>query len=90
MAARMGDVEDDDLETMDRTSLLDVMTKNIVAKSGTEKEAIGGGVIVGGTSEKTDSATRELELQLELKKMDVENKRIEQESKRIEAEQENK
>jgi len=49
MAARMGDVEDDDLETMDITSLLDVMTKNIVAKSGTEKEAIGDGVIVGGT-----------------------------------------
>jgi len=69
--------------------LLDVVTKNIVAKSGTEKGAIGGGVIVGGTSEKIDTA-RELELQLELKKMDVESKRIEQENKRIEVEKEKK
>jgi len=30
MAARSGDVEDDELETMDRTALLEVIAKDIV------------------------------------------------------------
>ena len=96
MAAKTYDVGDDELETMDRTALLEV--KDIAARRGAAS---------GQKSGKSDHI-REMKLQLELKRMDLENKRIdadswqkkaklelrrikaETESKQIEAETENK
>lgn len=83
MAARTGDIEDDDLETMDRTALLELVAKAILAKREIEKEAVGGGAVAGMASERTDTV-RELELQIELKKMEWEatNKKMELENER--------
>ena len=68
MAAKTYDVGDDELETMDRTALLEV--KDIVARRGAAS---------GQKSEKSDHI-REMKLQLELKRMDLENKRIDADS----------
>jgi len=62
MAAKTGDVEDEELETMDRTALLAIVIKDTLARKGMEK-----GAIAGIESERIDTA-RELEIQLELKK----------------------
>ena len=58
MAAKTYDVGDDELETMDRTALLDVVATDIVARRGATSRR---------RSEKSDQV-REMELQLELKK----------------------
>ena len=77
MAARTGDVDDDELESMDRAALMDIVVKGMLAKKETDK-----GAIARRTTEREDTA-REMELQLELKKIE-----LEMESKRIEAEAE--
>ena len=71
MAAKTGDVEDEELETVDRTALLAIVIKDTLARKGTEK-----GEIAGIESERIDTA-RELEIQLELKKLELENRRAE-------------
>ena len=40
MAARTGDVDDNELESMDRAALMDIVVKGILAKKETEKGAI--------------------------------------------------
>jgi len=82
MAARTGDVEDDELETMDRTALLEVVAKDIAFRRGQASRWKSG---------KSDQV-REMELQLELKRMELESKKIEKEAelenKRIELQNE--
>ena len=82
MAAKTYDVGDDELETMDRTALLDVIATDIVARRGAASRR---------RSEKSDQV-REMELQLELKRMELESKRIEAETenKRREVESKNR
>jgi len=82
MAAKTGDVEDEELETTNRTALLAIVVKDTSARKGTEKSAI-----AGKASQRIDTA-RELELQLELKKLELENRRakIEAEDRRAEIE----
>jgi len=75
MAAKTYDVGDDELETMDRTALLDVIATDIVARRGATSRR---------RSEKSDQV-REMELQLELKRMEMEQRRME-----IQAEAENR
>ena len=59
MAARTGDVDDDELESMDRASLMDIVIKGMLAKKETDK-----GAVAMRTTEREDTA-REMELQLE-------------------------
>jgi len=70
MAAKTYDVGDDELETMDRTALLEVVARDIVSRRGS---------ISRRRSEKSDQV-REMEMQLELKKMKLEQKRIDAET----------
>jgi len=80
MAAKMYDVGDEELVTMDRTALLDVVATDIVARRGATSRRM---------SEKSDQV-RQMELQLELKRMELEQRgmeiQAETENKRIEAE----
>jgi len=80
MAAKTYDVGDDELETKDRTALLEVVGRDIVSRTGATSRR---------RSEKSDQVP-EMELPLELKRMELETKKIEKdaelESKRIEAE----
>ena len=80
MAAKTYDVGDDELEAMDRTALLDVIATDIVARRGATSRR---------RSEKSDQV-REIELQLEMKRMELESKKIEKETeleqRRIDAE----
>jgi len=80
MAAKTYDAGDEELKTMDRTALLDVVATDIVARRGATS---------GRGSEKSDQV-REMELQLELKRMELEQRRMEiqteTENNRIEAE----
>jgi len=80
MAAKTYDVGDEELETMDRTALLGVVATHIVARRGATSRR---------RSEKFDQV-REMELQLELKKMDLEQRRIdtETENRRMEIQNE--
>jgi len=80
IAAKTYDVGDEALETMDRTALLDVVATDTVARRGATSRR---------RSEKSDQV-REMELQLELKRMELESKRIaaETENRRREAETE--
>ena len=71
MAAKTYDVGDDELQAMDRTALLDVIATDIVARRGATSRR---------RSEKSDQV-REMELQLELKKMELEQRRIDAQSK---------
>jgi len=95
MAAKTGDVEDDELETMDRMALLEVVAKDVVSRRGAAGRL---------KSEKSDRL-REMELQLELKRMELEAEgkqreaelerrrtevQAEAENKRLEAEAENR
>ena len=84
MAAKTYDVGDQELETVDRTALLDVVATDIVARRGAASRR---------RSEKSDQV-REMELQLELKKMELEQRRIdaqtEQRRMEIQAEAENR
>ena len=80
MAAKTGDVEDEELEIMDRTALLAIVIKDTLARKGMEK-----GAIAGIESERKDTA-RELEIQLELKKLELENRRAENRKAEIEVE----
>ena len=80
MAGRTGEVNDDDLETLDRATLLDMVARSMIAKKEIEK-----GAVAKRASERTDT-TRELELQLELKKMELEGKRIEAEREKAKVE----
>jgi len=86
MAARTGDVTDDELETMDRMALLVLMAISMVVKKGAVPGAAGGGAV--SDMEQTDRA-REVELQLALKKMELEAE-VEKEKVRADAESENK
>ena len=70
MAAKTYDVGDEELETMDRTALLDKVVTDIVARRGAKSRR---------RSEKSDQV-REMELQLELKRMELESKKIEKET----------
>jgi len=70
MAAKTYDVGDDELETMDRTALLEVVARDIVSRRGS---------ISRRRSEKSDQV-REMEMQVELKKMKLEQKRIDAET----------
>ena len=40
MAARTGDVDDDELESMDRAALMDIVVKGMLAKKETDKGAV--------------------------------------------------
>jgi len=86
MPAKTYDVGDDELETMDRTALLDVIATGIVARRGATSRR---------RSEKSDQV-REMELQLELKRNELESKKIEKETElerrqmEIQAETENR
>jgi len=89
MAAKTYDVGDDELETMDRTALLEVVARDIISRMVATSRR---------RSEKSEQV-REMELQLELKRMEIESKKIEAESRqreteleqrRIDAETENK
>jgi len=64
MTAKTGDVEDDELDTMDRTALLEMVTKDIVFRRGQARR---------WESEKSDQIW-EMELQLELKRIELEAK----------------
>ena len=78
MAAKTYDVEDNELEAVNRTALLNMTATDIVARRGATSRQ---------RSEKSDQV-REMELQLELKRMELEQRRIdaETENKRMEAE----
>jgi len=80
MAAKTYDVGDDELDAMDRTALLDVISTDSVARRGATCRR---------RSEKLFQV-REMELQLELKRIELESKRIEAETenRRREAETE--
>jgi len=80
MAAKTGDVEEEKLETMDRTALLAIVVKDNLARVGTEE-----GAIARRASERIDTA-KELELQLELKKLENKKAEIELERRRMELE----
>ena len=80
MAAKTGDVEEEELETMDRTALLAIVVKDNLARVGTEQ-----GAIARRASERIDTA-KELELQLELKKLENKKAEIELERRRMELE----
>ena len=82
MAVRTGNVTDDELETMDRTALLELMARSMVVKMGAILGATGGGAV--SDTEQTDRA-REVELQLALNRMELESER-ERERVRMEAE----
>jgi len=91
MAAKTGTVDNDELETMDRTALLELVAQDIVAKKGADK-----GMVGRRQSERSDRSdrVREMELQVELKSMEMEmeskkneNKRMEMESKKAESRQ---
>jgi len=70
MAAKTYDVGDDELGTMDRTALLAVIATDIVGRRGATSRR---------RSEQSDQV-REMELQLELKRMELESKKIENEA----------
>jgi len=75
MAAKTYDVGDDELEAIDRTALLDVIATDIVARTGaTSRRRL----------EKSDQV-RDMQLQLEMKRMELEQRRME-----IQAEAENR
>ena len=61
MAARTGDMTDDELETKDRMALLELMAQSMVVKKGAVPGAAGGGAV--SDTEQRDRA-REVELQL--------------------------
>jgi len=82
MAVRTGNMTDDELETMDRMALLELMNRSMVVKKGAVLGAAGGGAV--SHMEQTDRA-REVELQLALKKMELEAE-VEKEKVRAEAE----
>ena len=71
---------DDELKTMDRTALLDVIATDIVARRGATSRR---------RSEKSDQV-REIKLQLELKRMELRQREIdaETENKRMEIQKE--
>jgi len=46
MAGQTGDVDDEELETMDRLDLLNLMARSTVAKRGAAQGAVGGSIIV--------------------------------------------
>jgi len=77
MAAKTYDVGDDELETMDRTALLNVMATDIVARR-------------GAASRRRSDQVREMELQLELKRMELRQREIdaETENRRMEIQNE--
>ena len=85
MTGWTGDMDDDELETMDRVALLELMAKCMMAKKGAVQGAVGGSVVIA--SGKTDRA-REVELQLALKKMELDAE-IEKEKVKASAESEN-
>ena len=86
MAARTGAVQDEDLATMDRMGLVEVVTQGMVGRNEAEN-----GAASRKKSERSDNV-RELELQLELKRMEMEaeDRRIEAETRRMEVENERK
>jgi len=80
MVGQTSDVDDDELETMDRVDLLVLMAKSMIAKRGDVQGAVGGSAVI--ESEEKDRA-REVELQLALKRMEME---AENERRRMELE----
>jgi len=82
MAARNSDVVDEELETMDRTALLELMARSMMVKKDTVPGAAGGSAV---TDPKKTDRTREVELQLALKKMELEAE-VEKEKVKAEAE----
>jgi len=75
-------VADDELETMDRTALLEWMARSMMVKKCVDPGAAGGGTM--SEPEKTDR-TIEVELRLALKKIELE---VEMEKERVRAEAE--
>jgi len=82
MAARIGDIDEDELTTMDRTALIDK-----VAKDRLDREEGEEGAVSSRKVEKTDHL-REMELQLELKRMELKRTEVEAETRRRELENE--
>ena len=78
MAARTGAVDDEELATMDRRGLVEVVTQGIVDRNEAENMA------ASRKKSERSGNVRELELQLELKKieMEAENRRMEAENER--------
>jgi len=86
MAARMEEVSDEDVMTMDRPELLQVVAHGILASKESDKAA------THKLESQRSDRLREIELQLELKRIEVaaENKRIEAEQEYRRLEMENK
>jgi len=86
MAVRTSNVTDDELETMERMALLELMARSMVVKKGAVPGVAGGGAV--SDMEQTDRA-REVELQLALKKMElqaeVKKEKVRAEAERIKA-----
>ena len=87
MAARTGMVDDDAIDKMDRAELMQVVAQNMVDKRDQQEDEKG--VSSRKEFDRSDQV-RELELQIELKRMELEAeaRRIEAENRRIEAENE--
>jgi len=83
MAACTGDVDDEALMTTDRTSLLQVVAEDMVAKMEAKK-----GATSRRTSQRSDRMT-DAELQLEMKCLEMEDRRMEMEERQLEREIEN-
>jgi len=82
MAARIGDVYEDELTTMDRTALIDKVAKDRLTREEGEEGAVSSRKV-----ENTDHL-REMKLQLELKRMELKRMELEAETRPRELENE--
>jgi len=80
MAAQIGAVDDEKIATMDRTALMGFVVQSRVDRKEAEEMAAS-----RKKSERPDTA-RELEIQLEMKKVEMETKKMEMEVKKMEME----
>ena len=85
MAAKTGEVADDTLEAMDRNTLLEVVAKAMLVKK--ESEKVAGVAGARRVSERIDTA-KELEMQMELRKLELERARLDAENRKMELEAE--
>ena len=84
MAARLGEVEDDEIASMDRPTLIQVVAQGLLTKKDSDQ------VASGRRESHKSERSKELELKVQLKRMEMEQKRFEQEreDRRFEMERE--
>ena len=82
MAARLGEVEDDEIASMDRPTLIQVVAQGLLTKKDSDQ------VASGRRESHKSERSKELELQVQLKRMEMEEKRMDQ--KRVEQEMEHR